>query len=89
MNVVIVGFGSIGSRHARILSELGCSVSVVSSRATDSWQCHKDIGAALDISNPDYVVLANRTSDHFPALKQLAQRGHAGVVLVDKPLFHA
>ncbi len=89
MNVVIMGVGSIGSRHARILRELGCNISVVTSRELDEWQCHKNLDTALAMSNPDYVVLANRTSDHYSALERLAQLGYAGLVLVEKPLFHA
>ena len=30
---LVIGYGSIGSRHARLLDELGCEVGVVSHRA--------------------------------------------------------
>ena len=29
---LVIGYGSIGSRHARLLDELGCEVGVVSQR---------------------------------------------------------
>ncbi len=31
-NAIVVGLGSIGQRHARVLQELGCRVSTVSRR---------------------------------------------------------
>ena len=89
MKALVVGYGSIGSRHARILSELGCDVSVVSSRRIDAWPCHDDLGKALEGTDPGYIVLANGTKDHHAALERLARLGYAGLVLVEKPLFHA
>lgn len=89
MNVLVVGHGSIGSRHARILSELKCNVSIVSSREIAGWRRYDNLDAALDAVSPEYVVIANRTSEHFPAVERLAQLGFAGLVLVEKPLFHA
>ncbi|HEY2918566.1 MAG TPA: Gfo/Idh/MocA family oxidoreductase [Candidatus Binatia bacterium] len=88
MNVVVVGYGSIGSRHARLLSELGCDVSIVSAREIEEWRRYKDIDSALRDCRPDYVIVANSTSEHYPAVAQLAGLGFAGIVLVEKPLFH-
>ena len=89
MNVVVVGYGSIGSCHARLLIELGCEVSIVSSREVEGWRRYMDIDSALRACRPEYVIVANRTSEHYPALARLAQLGFAGIVLVEKPLFHA
>ena len=36
---------------------------------------------------PTYVVVANRTSEHFQAIEALAQYGFRGCVLIEKPLF--
>ena len=89
MNVVVVGYGSIGSCHARLLIELGCAVSIVSSREVDGWRRYMDIDSALRACRPEYVIVANRTSEHYAALARLAQLGFAGIILVEKPLFHA
>lgn len=88
MNVLVVGFGSIGARHARILKELGNVVSVVSQHGTSEYPCYQKVAIALDRERPDYVVVANRTHQHFDALSELAEAGFSGTVLVEKPLFH-
>ena len=82
-----MGFGSIGSRHARILKQLGHSVSVVSKRPVQDYTSYPDIKTALDNSAPGYVVIANRTSEHFAVVSQLKALGFSGSVLVEKPLF--
>ena len=87
MKTLVVGYGSIGSRHARLLTSLGCEVAVVSSRDIDHPVRYRTLADALSWK-PDYVVIANRTSQHYQTLKELAASGFTGTVLVEKPLFH-
>lgn len=87
MKALVIGYGSIGARHARILSELGCHVAVVSRREVDfPLICH-DVAEALAAERPDYVVIANETKQHHDTLLSLAELGYTGTVLVEKPLF--
>ena len=44
----MIGYGSIGARHARILGELGCNAAVVSQRAVSFPRIFKDIARALN-----------------------------------------
>lgn len=83
---LVVGFGSIGARHARVLSELGCAVSVVSRRPIEEYDRYPDLDSALQKLAPDYVVIANETAAHMAALQQLAMSGYDGMVLLEKPL---
>lgn len=87
MSALVIGYGSIGGRHARLLTELGCRVSVVSSRAVDFPVVFHELDEALATERPDYVVIANATSQHHATLSRLASAGYAGRVLVEKPLF--
>jgi len=84
---LVIGYGSIGQRHARILGELGCKVGVVSHRRIGIPNAFKDMKKALASHVPDYVVIANRTSEHFRTLKKLQALQFRGVVMIDKPLF--
>ena len=88
MNVLIDGYGSIGSRHAKILGDLGCRVSVFSRRKIDFPIYFLDLSKALSVEKPDYVVIANETAKHDQVLSELADLHFAGLVLVEKPLFH-
>ena len=88
MNVTVIGYGSIGARHARILKEMGENVSVVS-RHTDEWKkSYSDLESAVEIEQPQYIVVANKTQEHYETLVQLVEIGFYGKVLVEKPLFH-
>ncbi len=90
---LVVGAGSIGLRHHRVLENLGLSVDVVSRRpssaATEDLRTHPDLGAAIRSVRPAYVVIANETAMHLASLSVLAEAGFAGTVLVEKPLLAA
>lgn len=83
-SAVVVGLGSIGTRHARVLRELGFAVSTVSRRDGADFS---SIQAAMAGLHPDYVVIATETARHAGDLQALAQAGFRGAVLVEKPLF--
>lgn len=87
MRVIVIGYGSIGQRHARLLKQLGCEVAVVSSRIVDHPMVFTNIAAAIEGWKPEYVVLANKTHEHHDSLSKLAQFDFEGRVLVEKPLF--
>lgn len=87
MNAVVVGFGSIGSRHARILNELGCHTSVVSKREVGFKPSYRSLPEAIQSERPAYVVVANRTAEHGATLSELKKLGFGGTVLSEKPLF--
>ena len=87
MKALVIGYGSIGQRHARLLTELGCQVAVVSRRSIDFAPCYSDLTRALADWQPEYVVVAGRTSEHHRVIEFLAKHGFRGRVLVEKPLF--
>ncbi|MCC6915389.1 MAG: Gfo/Idh/MocA family oxidoreductase [Rhodospirillaceae bacterium] len=89
MKALVVGYGSIGQRHTRLLEELGCETAVVSARDGIYPRRYAALQAGVDAWRPDYVVIANETSAHFGALKTLCDLGFNGRVLVEKPLFDA
>jgi predicted dehydrogenase len=81
---LVIGLGSIGQRHARVLKELGHDVTTVSRRGNGD---HQSIADAVAGARPDYAVVATETSQHAESLRQLADVGFRGSVLVEKPLF--
>lgn len=84
INAVVVGLGSIGQRHARVLQELGHAVTTVSRRGDGD---HTSIASAIAAARPEYAVIATETSQHAELLRQLAEADFRGSVLVEKPLF--
>lgn len=83
-NAVVVGLGSIGTRHARILGGLGLEVATVSRRGSGD---HTTIRDAVAAKRPDYAVVATETAQHAQSLRELSDAGFHGTVLVEKPLF--
>ena len=84
---LVIGYGSIGQRHARLLSGLGHEVGIVTKRPANGFQAFPDVRTGLQSMDFDYVVVCNRTSEHFTAVKKLVDNGFKGVALVEKPLF--
>ncbi len=88
MNCLVVGYGSIGARHVRLLKQLNCKVAVVSKREIMYPLVYKDLKDAVLKEKPDYIIIANRTYEHYATFLQLADLGYKGILLVEKPLFH-
>jgi predicted dehydrogenase len=87
MKCLIIGYGSIGQRHARILKLMGCDVSVVSAHGTSDYRCYDSVEGAFSSENFDYSIIANNTVEHYPLLISLEQLGFSGPILVEKPVF--
>ncbi|MCW6037897.1 Gfo/Idh/MocA family oxidoreductase [Spirulina subsalsa FACHB-351] len=85
--ILVVGYGSIGQRHTRVLQELGYPVAIVSRHSRNYSPCYPNLEEALLDWNPDYVVIANRTNEHYRSLAILAEKQFKGRVLIEKPLF--
>jgi predicted dehydrogenase len=88
MKALVVGYGSIGQRHERLLRHLGLETAIVSKRThAGRRDAYSDLASAVSDWNPDYVVIANATADHRESLDILATGRFAGTVLIEKPLF--
>ena len=83
---LVIGFGSIGQRHARLLREMGLSVHVYSRRTLPDEKKYQSLESALKEVHPEYVVIANETSEHYSTLKTVLSF-EVPQVLVEKPLF--
>lgn len=88
MKAVVIGYGSIGARHTRLLTGLGCTVAVVSCRDISYELSFSAIREALQEIEPEYVVIANKTNEHYSTLLELNGCGLRSTILVEKPLFN-
>lgn len=86
MKCLVIGHGSIGQRHARVLHEMGCAVSLVTRAPDVPYPRFSNVQAALQAVTPEYVVIANDTRLHGETLSMLAQSGFTGTSLVEKPM---
>jgi CMP-N,N'-diacetyllegionaminic acid synthase len=88
MKILIVGYGSIGKRHARILSScFGEDVCVVTSQKQSKYQQYQSLLQITELSDFDYFVIATETARHFEDLRQLTMAVQHKKILVEKPIF--
>jgi len=87
MDCLIIGYGSIGERHASILSRLGHDIHVVSRRDIKGLPSYKSIKEALQSKNFDYIIISNETSNHYKSFMKLNEFGYSGKLLIEKPIF--
>ena len=87
MNCLVIGYGSIGHRHAAVLAELGLQVHLVTKRDAKDYPCYRTIGEALEKKRFDYVVISCETSDHYRSFQTLNSLGYSGKLLIEKPVF--
>jgi predicted dehydrogenase len=84
---LVIGYGSIGKRHADVLEQSGFAVSIVSRRELPGKQHFADIAEAVAKTHPQLIVICTETSAHRAGLAALEGCGYRGSVLVEKPLF--
>lgn len=88
MNVLIIGFGSIGKRHYNILSTFKYikKIAIVSKQKLDI-ETYSSIDDIKNIEEFDYFIIANETSSHYKTLVKLLEKVKNKKILVEKPLF--
>ena len=88
MKVVIIGYGSIGKRHAGIISSMNAisKVTVLSSQLNIPYETITSLDQIPKLK-PDYIVIASNTVLHHEQLAYLEQNLQGSKILVEKPLF--
>ena len=86
--VLIIGFGSIGRRHAKILKKNPNikNVFVLTNQNCPSYIKIKSLREINKI-NPDYIIISSETSKHFTQLNYIEKNFKNKIILVEKPLF--
>jgi len=88
VRVLVIGYGSMGKRHARNARELGHEVTILDLSNNAEAQAMADgfqilIGSAV---HHDAIVIASPAATHYQLASGLAERGYAGPLFVEKPL---
>ena len=88
MRVLVVGYGSIGSRHCEVLSSLGHEVEVLTSKDLKEFKSYKSFDE-IPLSEFDYFVIATPTNKHFENLEFLNKNVKNKIIFCEKPLFES
>lgn len=89
MKTLIVGFGSIGQRHYRLLCNLLGSenIDIVSRQDLPDIHSFENLKNVPSLHNYDYIVIASETHLHYEQLRYLCDHVTNKIILVEKPLF--
>ena len=88
MEVLIIGYGSAGKRHAKILNSIN-KIKKILIKTDQKLKSYKKINFINKINNlnPDLIVLANETDKHYSVCKFLEKKFNNKIILCEKPLF--
>jgi predicted dehydrogenase len=87
VKICIWGAGSIGSKHFRILKELGAEVCFLSRRKLED-KFYNSLEEVLTHFDPDHFIIASETNDHKKYLKMIIDKKFKGNIFIEKPIFN-
>ena len=86
MEVLIIGYGSAGKRHAEILNSFKIikKIFIKTKQKNHSYDKFHFI-KKIDNLNPDIIVIANETYKHHSVCKFLEKKFSKKIILCEKP----
>ena len=84
---LVIGYGSIGKRHLNVLKQFNVfeELYVFSSQKISKYKKIYKL-SQIKLLNPDYIVIAKPTSEHYKYLKFCLKNFKNKKILVEKPL---
>lgn len=88
MDALIIGFGSAGKRHAKILKS-NKKIKKIYIKTNQKIKSYNKFIFIKKINklNPDLIVVANETYKHFSVCKFLEKKFNNKLILCEKPIF--
>ncbi len=89
IKALIVGYGSIGKRHHKILSKMSMidEIRIFTSQKNLGKNFFNTLEESLD-NNPEYIIICSETQDHFNHFIYLKENHRKDCkILIEKPIF--
>lgn len=83
MEVLIIGAGSIGLKHCKVLKKMGHDINFLTKRTDLNYPSFSEIS---NFSDFDYVIISNETSKHLDSLKMIYPKMNRKKILIENPL---
>lgn len=89
MQILIIGYGSIGRRHEEVLSTFSNveSIHIVTKQTLANKITFPSLDAVNSLDSYDYIVIASETYKHFEQLTYLESHTCQKLIFCEKPLF--
>jgi predicted dehydrogenase len=88
--ILVIGYGSIGKRHAQVLNQLypSAKIAIISTHREEGRFGFSSLSEAGNLHDYDYFIIASQTSSHYDQLALIDAEVSGKIILVEKPLFH-
>ena len=85
---LVIGYGSIGKRHVKILTKFKKfkKIVVFTKQKIKNYNTISNL-AEIRKLNPSYIVISTRTNEHFKYLAYCEKYFSGKTILVEKPVF--
>lgn len=89
MRILIIGYGSIGKRHKKVLSSIKAieAIDIVTKQCLKNEVTFKDLKSVNNLNKYDYFIIASETHKHYDQLKFLENNVKGKMIFCEKPLF--
>lgn len=89
MNVLIIGYGSIGKRHESVLErfEFVSAINIVTKQKLVAKKTFYNLEEVTNLDSYDYILIASETNKHYEQIKFLEDKVKNKIILCEKPLF--
>lgn len=89
MKVLIIGYGSIGRRHEKVLSTFKevSSIDIVSKQNLENKSLFSTLESVENIEDYEYYIISSETSKHYEQLLYLEKKLTNKLIFCEKPLF--
>jgi len=89
VNILIIGFGSIGKRHFEILNEFENinNIDIVTKQTMKNIKTFQKLENIDDLNLYDYFIISSETIKHYEQLKYICSKVANKKILVEKPLY--
>jgi len=88
MKTLLIGYGSAGKRHSRILKSFReNSIDYVSKQSIQGEKVFPSLVNVPSITDYDYYVICSETSLHYEQLEFINSKTYGKKILVEKPIF--
>jgi CMP-N,N'-diacetyllegionaminic acid synthase len=89
LKVLIIGYGSIGKRHYKVLNLFDDikQIDIVTKQILENKRTYVKLDEIKDLDKYDYFIIASETSKHYGQLKFLETKVKNKIIFCEKPLF--
>jgi len=85
LNVLVIGFGSIGKKHCKILKKFTNNINVFTSQNIKNFNKISSLKEIKEL-DPDYFIIASKTNTHFSFIRFIEKNFKNKKVLIEKPI---